>query len=98
MPLMTNALNGVPEITLGWRLRMSLERAGIKADDMAKRLGVHRGTVTRWTHDIGAQPRGIYLERWAEITEVPLAWLKGPDTPNEAGRITRHISTLAAAA
>lgn len=66
-------------MTLGWRLRMSLEHAGIKADEMAQQLHVHRGTVTRWTHDIGSPPRAIYLERWAQITRVPLAWLQGAD-------------------
>lgn len=70
-----NAEANVPEVTLGWRLRMSMEKAGIKADDMGVRLHVHRGTITRWTHDIGSPPRGVYLERWAEITGVPLAWL-----------------------
>jgi transcriptional regulator with XRE-family HTH domain len=71
-----DATNGpVPEITLGWRLRIALERADIKADDMAKELGVHRGTITRWTHDIGREPRPIYLQRWADICGVPYAWL-----------------------
>lgn len=56
---------------------MAMEHAGIKADDMAHTLGVHRGTVTRWTHDVGAQPRRIYLERWSELTGVDLAWLLG---------------------
>ena len=67
----------IPEITLGWRLRIALERAGIKADDMARVLGVHRGTITRWTHDIGRSPRRVYLEKWAEITGVSYAWLAG---------------------
>lgn len=67
----------VPEITLGWRLRIAMERAGIKAEEAAITLGVHRGTITRWTHDIGSPPRAIYLEKWADMCHVPLAWLAG---------------------
>lgn len=76
-----DAANGhgglIPEVTLGWRLRIALERADIKADAMAQVLDVHRGTITRWTHDIGRPPRRVYLEKWAEITGVPYAWLAG---------------------
>jgi transcriptional regulator with XRE-family HTH domain len=67
----------IPEVTLGWRLRIALEAADIKADEMARILDVHRGTITRWTHDIGRPPRRVYLEKWAEITGVSYAWLAG---------------------
>ncbi|MCW2900026.1 MAG: family transcriptional regulator [Streptosporangiaceae bacterium] len=56
---------------------MSMENAGIKRDEMAERMGVTRATITRWTHDIGSPPRVIYLERWADVTGVPLGWLRG---------------------
>jgi transcriptional regulator with XRE-family HTH domain len=69
--------DGIPEITLGWRLRIAMERAGLKAEDMAAQLGVHRGTITRWTHDIGKPPRPIYLRHWAELCHVQFAWLAG---------------------
>jgi transcriptional regulator with XRE-family HTH domain len=69
--------DGIPEITLGWRLRMAMERAGLKAEQMAEELGVHRGTITRWTHDIGKPPRPIYLQRWADLCKVSYAWLSG---------------------
>jgi transcriptional regulator with XRE-family HTH domain len=69
--------DGIPEITLGWRLRIAMERAGLKAEDMAAQLGVHRGTITRWTHDIGKPPRAIYLHRWADLCHVKYAWLAG---------------------
>ena len=72
-----HAPQAVPEITLGWRLRIAMEHASIKADDMAAQLGVHRGTITRWTHDIGAAPRPVYLEKWASLCGVSLDWLAG---------------------
>lgn len=71
------ANDGIPEITLGWRLRMAMEKAGLKADYMAAELGVHRGTITRWTHDIGSPPRPIYLRHWAELCQVRYEWLAG---------------------
>lgn len=80
----------VPAVTLGWRLRIAMEFADIKADEMAARLHVHRGTITRWTHDVGSAPRGIYIERWAELTGVPLDWLLGPDTSASPGRDTHR--------
>lgn len=71
------AANDIPEITLGWRLRMAMERAGLKAEEMADLMDVHRGTITRWTHDIGSPPRSIYLQKWAEICRVRYDWLAG---------------------
>ena len=67
----------IPEVTLGWRLRIAMERSGLKAEDMAERLGVHRGTITRWTHDIGSPPRPIYVQSWANLCRVPYFWLAG---------------------
>lgn len=71
------ANEGIPEITLGWRLRIAMERANLKAEYMAEELGVHRGTITRWTHDIGRPPRPIYLRHWAELCGVRFEWLAG---------------------
>lgn len=94
---MTHARQATPQVTLGWRLRMAMEHAGLKADDMAKALGVHRGTITRWTHDVGAAPRGIYLRQWAELTDVAFGWLVG-DTDQAASRDTRRdVDALLAA-
>jgi transcriptional regulator with XRE-family HTH domain len=89
----------VPAITLGWRLRISLERAGLKAEDMAVRLDVHRGTISRWMHDDVA-PRPIYLREWARICRVPYAWLAGDaaaDNGLGTGRNNGRCSTLLAA-
>lgn len=91
----TAAHDDVPQVTLGWRLRIALERADIKAEVMATELGVHRGTITRWTHEIGKPPRPVYLREWAAICGVPYAWLAGDaaDTSDGSGRDTRHYET-----
>lgn len=67
----------IPEVTLGWRLRIAMERAGLKAEDMAEQLGVHRGTISRWAHDFGSPPRTIYVQRWAQLCHVSYEWLVG---------------------
>lgn len=104
--------DGIPDLTLGWRLRMAMERAGLKAEDMAEHLGVHRGTISRWAHDIGKPPRPIYLRHWAEICNVRYEWLAGEharptvtagvvgDTNNRqaSGRNTGRLFASAAAA
>lgn len=80
-----------PQVTLGWRLRIALERADIKAEAMATELGVHRGTITRWTHDIGKPPRPVYLREWAAACGVSYAWLAGAtDNAKESGRDTHE--------
>lgn len=104
--------HGIPELTLGWRLRMAMERANLKAEDMAEQLGVHRGTISRWAHDIGKPPRAIYLQRWAELCQVRYEWLAGEharptgvgvgvgfgDNSNAAGRDTHRLAATAMAA
>ena len=94
---MTHARQKTPEITLGWRLRIAMEHAGLKADDMARELGVHRGTITRWTHDVGASPRGIYLRQWAELTKVPFGWLMGDNGQGSSRVNHRYVREPVAA-
>ena len=71
----------VPELTLGWRLRLSLEHAGMKHHMMAKLLGVSRQTMTNWMTD-EIRPKDQVLREWARITGVSLAWL-APGVPTE---------------
>lgn len=66
-----------PEITLGWRLRMAMEKAGIKAETMAEHFEVHRATIGRWLHDTGRRPKRHELKLWAELCAVPYEWLAG---------------------
>lgn len=64
----------VPVLTLGWRLRMSLEESGHGVAEVAELLGVTRSTVQRWTHDT-VRPRRAYLAQWALLTGCDLGWL-----------------------
>lgn len=75
---MTDTDKAVPAFTLGWRLRLALEHAGISVQDMAAELEVSRDTMHRWTHD-QAIPRRIFLQVWADRCGVPYEWLVEDD-------------------
>lgn len=76
----------IPEWTLGWRLQRSLAFADMSVEDMGRELGVTRSTISRWMNDRGGPPRRIYVEKWAELTGVPIAWiLNGDYSPPEPG-------------
>lgn len=76
------AMGTVPEITLGWRMRLALHP--MPAKEMAKQLGVNRGTVTRWMDD-KTPVRPIYLKQWALITGVDYNWLVSGKVPTPSG-------------
>jgi transcriptional regulator with XRE-family HTH domain len=65
----------IPEVSLGWRLKMSLHAAGMHAHVMAEQLGVSRATVSRWMSDKGTPPRKAFVRQWAALTHVDPDWL-----------------------
>jgi transcriptional regulator with XRE-family HTH domain len=79
---MKETIPSVPPLTLGWRLRMSLERSEASQQEMADLVEAHRTTLTRWMHD-EIIPKRLYLRIWAEHTGVPYQWFEEvlPDTP-----------------
>ena len=79
----------VPTFTLGWRMRIALESAGITAGDMAIELGYNRTTLTRWMHDQGPTPRPSLMKQWALATGVSYEWLRyglAPASPDDSPR------------
>lgn len=75
----------VPEITLGWRLRIALEDAEVTVQEMADYLGVTRQTVGRWMHDRGQTPRAAFVKQWAMRTGVDVTWLETGKAPSPTG-------------
>lgn len=67
------AHEGIPAITLGWRLKMALRH--YDAQKMAADLGVSRATVSRWMADRGAPPKAAFIKQWALITRTDVGWL-----------------------
>lgn len=79
----------IPELTLGWRLKMAL--GDMKRDEMAGVLGVNPATVSRWMSDKGAPPKRAYLAQWAFATGVSVDWLESGEpvpttTPPDPGQ------------
>lgn len=64
----------IPELTLGWRLKMSL--GDITRDEIAEIMDVTPSTISRWMSDKGAPPKRPYLLQWAMATGVPVEWLE----------------------
>lgn len=92
----------IPELTLGWRLKMSL--GDITRDEIAQVMDVAPTTISRWMADKGAPPKRPYLIQWALATGVPVEWLQtgdvpgGPTDPGETSQpVTKREPRLIAA-
>lgn len=68
--------SGVPQLTLGWRIRLALDYGGISREKMAATLGVHPSSITRWSHDKGDAPKRGFLLQVAAATGVNPDWLE----------------------
>ena len=79
------ASGSIPNLTLGWRLRMSLDYANISVQQMANQLGVSRTTLSRWMADKGERPKRAYLSQWALSTGVPFEWISTGQAPPDRG-------------
>jgi transcriptional regulator with XRE-family HTH domain len=60
--------------TLGERISVAREHAGLSEDELAARLAVRRRTIDDWEGD-GAEPRANKLAMLAGILGVSPAWL-----------------------
>src|SRR5690349_19437899 len=77
----------IPELTLGWRLRMAMENTDLDQGEWANYLGVNRNTITRWTHDKSPVARG-QLIAISLRSGVPIEWIEngtGPSDNNDGG-------------
>lgn len=79
---MTIALTGaIPEVTLGHRLRIAREFAGLDQAALAERADIGRTTVVNY--ELGYRiPRRLYLRAIAEATGVDLHWLETGEAPS----------------
>lgn len=69
----TTTQERIPELTLGWRLKMAL--GDMPAHEMAEQLDMSRAQLSRWMADKGAPPKRPYLAQWALLTGVDFQWL-----------------------
>ena len=66
----------IPVITLGRRLAMAREDAGISVNEMAERLGVDRRTITRYERNKGVAPKAVRIA-YQVICDVPEDFIDG---------------------
>ncbi len=70
---------------VGFRIRMARERQGWDRGELARRLGVHAGSVARWESG-GAVPHAWTVRRIAELAGTTPEWLTaGEDAEASAG-------------
>lgn len=94
----------VPQLTIGWRIQMALDHAGVSTEEIAQHLDVSRSTISRWCNDHGAAPKRLYVDAIAHRCDIDPDWLKTgrttpqerPDgTPDQGGRRSGWIHDLA---
>jgi transcriptional regulator with XRE-family HTH domain len=94
----TQRAERIPEVTLGWRLKLALGDDSVQ--EMADYLGVSRQSLSRWMADKGKAPARAYIAQWALKTDVPMAWLEhgieSDDGPDD-GQPSRPYVALSAA-
>lgn len=71
---------GIPEWTMGDRLRKALDFADMSVQDMADYLEVKRNTVGNYIAGRTSIPGG-FLRLWALRTGVPREWLETGTAP-----------------
>jgi len=97
---MTGAIHdAIPELTLGWRLQMALDYAGLKHGDIASKFEVSRQTVSRWCNDVGPAPKKFILNEIARMCGVSPRWLihgdyTSPDGPGDGGVRDKTVGLL----
>ena len=62
-------------MAVGHRIRDLRERQGWDRDELARRLGVHAGSIARWETG-GAVPHGYTVHRIAELAGTTPEWLR----------------------
>ena len=70
----------VPQVTLGWRLKLAMAQADLSQRELADKLGVDKGTINRWTTE-QTKPKPGQLMACAMATGVPYVWLETGKAP-----------------
>jgi transcriptional regulator with XRE-family HTH domain len=82
----TQPAHGVPQWTMGDRLRKAREEAGLSQVELAIQIGVARNTIGNHELGVGARgPQRVVLNAWAAATGVPVEWLETGRAPSDPG-------------
>lgn len=68
--------DGIPELTLGWRIQMALAAGGLKQTDLMNHFELSRGTISRWCRDESVPPKRHQIMQIALMTGVDAKWLE----------------------
>lgn len=74
----------VPPWTMGDKLRKAREESGLEQTELARELGISRGTVTNYERG-HVTPRKAVVMAWAMRTGVPAEWLFDSENPRPVG-------------
>lgn len=66
----------VPEITVGWRIRIAREGAGLDQGQLAELTGIARNTISNYESGHTSKPNKAFLRLIAAATGVNEAWLR----------------------
>lgn len=69
-------------MTLGERIKLARQAAGISQEKLAEKIGTKQSQVWRWESN-RAEPRISFLKKITEITGVPLSELMGENDNHE---------------
>jgi len=67
--------DGVPPLTLPWRIQMSIAYGQVKHSQLMEKFEVSRETVSRWCNGKGAPPKKFILNEIAVMCGVSPRWL-----------------------
>ncbi|MCW2693958.1 MAG: hypothetical protein JWM67_2562 [Mycobacterium sp.] len=69
------ASNGIPQWTLGDRLRKARQYAGLEQKHLAEAMGLSPASIGSYEND-ATKPKLLVLKAWSAETGVPLVWLQ----------------------
>lgn len=80
----------VPEITVGHRIRIAREYAGLDQGELAGRAGISRGTIVNYENGTTTHMKPLYLRQIAMVTGVDAEWLASGVPSSGGGEGVKH--------
>lgn len=65
----------IPEVTVGWRIRIARESAGLDQLQLSELTGIARNTISNYELGLTTRPKSLYLRAIAQATGVNEGWL-----------------------
>lgn len=77
-------------IEIGQRIKHARLKAKLNQEELGKKLGVHKSTVSRWEKGIVDNINLATVSKLSEVLKVSEAWLSGKDVPMELPDIAKY--------